>query len=678
MTNRHARSWLAITCLAESASHWGPVFRLAFVAFFLCSAVFPASAAQNSVKLYWFIPDGTRADPEVFDVFRFAREGRYPNIKKMMERGAYGYSIPTYPSHTPTNFATLLTGAYPEIHGVADGPMRIEGHPLARPALQGFSSTARKVPAIWQTLEEAGRSVAVVSVPGSTPPELDAGIVIRGRWSGWGPDFFAVNFESEEGGGRAGRGLDARLFLQGPELTRFVKAVPASGWKKAPRSYTPPREITMTAHGATLHAYVYDATDDGRANYSAVIVSKDKTTPLAVLGDDNDWSEWLPVTLRWNEAEVPSSMKVCRVKLEPDGRVKLRIYYDLLNRLTMVPPEMAVDIRERIGPMADFVDNWPAQLNQEPADKAVWMTEADLAMSWHKRLVEYMFEAARPEVLIHDTYVPNQLLESRWWLRYVDPASHGYAQTAEAERADAWREVHAYYRKLDEILGEALSRADEDAVIVFSSDHGIIPLNHSVLLNNLFAREGLLFFSLDPNTGEPTVDWAKTKAIHLKMHGVYVHPDGLAGPWKRGNGRDYERLRRRVMRLIRDLRDENGRSPFRKILPREKARSLRLPLDRVADIILVMEPGYGLSEKMDDTRALFEKPLQSGYKQALGADDTAGLWTPFVIVGPGVRTGYKLRKPIRHVDQAPTLLRLLNVPIPGHMQGRVLEEIFEK
>jgi arylsulfatase A-like enzyme len=121
-------------------------------------------------KLYWFIPDGMRADRGDFNIFRWAREGKLPNIKRMMENGAYGYSIPYFPSHTPINFASLLTGTPPSTHGISDGPMHVEGAPLARPSAAGFSSTARKVPAIWKTLEDAGKNVFLLSVPGSTPP----------------------------------------------------------------------------------------------------------------------------------------------------------------------------------------------------------------------------------------------------------------------------------------------------------------------------------------------------------------------------------------------------------------------------------------------------------------------------------------------------------------------------
>ena len=115
--------------------------------------------ASDQTKLYWFIPDGMRADPDLFNIFEWAEQGELPNIKKMMDQGSYGYSIPVFPGHTPVNFATLLTGSNPDVHGVADGPMHIQGYPLNMVSLGGFSSVAKKVPAIWYTLEKNGYKV---------------------------------------------------------------------------------------------------------------------------------------------------------------------------------------------------------------------------------------------------------------------------------------------------------------------------------------------------------------------------------------------------------------------------------------------------------------------------------------------------------------------------------------
>ena len=89
----------------------------------------PKPVEKPATRVHWFIPDGMRADPKVFDIYGWAEEGKLPNLRRLMQRGAYGYSIPTFPSHTPTNFATLLTGAYPERHGIAD-VAQVERHEL--------------------------------------------------------------------------------------------------------------------------------------------------------------------------------------------------------------------------------------------------------------------------------------------------------------------------------------------------------------------------------------------------------------------------------------------------------------------------------------------------------------------------------------------------------------------
>ena len=165
----------------------------------------PTSETSNEVsayseypnKLNWFIPDGLRADPDIFTIFKWAKEGKLPNIKRMMDEGSYGYSTPTFPSHTPTNFAALLTGTYPITNGVADGPMRVEGQTLQKPAIGGFSSNARKVPAIWNEFGK-DKKIVLLSLPSSTPPEIKQNaITIRGRWGGWGADFHSVIFEKK-------------------------------------------------------------------------------------------------------------------------------------------------------------------------------------------------------------------------------------------------------------------------------------------------------------------------------------------------------------------------------------------------------------------------------------------------------------------------------------------------
>ena len=150
----------------------------------------------NTLKIYWFIPDGLRSEEEVFKIYDWAKSGELPNLKYLIENGSYGFSKPVFPSHTPVNFATLMTGTWPDKHGVADGPMRLQGYPLNMILKGGFSSAAKKVPPIWTTLEKENNMVSLLSIPGSTPPELYKGLTIKGRWGNWGIEFPSVIFNS--------------------------------------------------------------------------------------------------------------------------------------------------------------------------------------------------------------------------------------------------------------------------------------------------------------------------------------------------------------------------------------------------------------------------------------------------------------------------------------------------
>jgi predicted AlkP superfamily phosphohydrolase/phosphomutase len=628
-------------------------------------------------RLYWFIPDGLRAEPDLFTVFRWAEEGKLPNLKRMMEQGAWGYSIPDFPSHTPANFATLLTGSHPVRHGIADGPMHVEGAPLVLPSVGGFSSNAKRVSPFWMLLENAGLQVALLSIPGSTPPQLRRGITVRGRWGGWGFDAFAINYEPEsklperKHGGRA-----FRLFFLGQKLTDFVPTRPAAGWSQPPPSHAPALEATLPAHGTSVHIHVSDSTDDRKTNYDTVRFALDKDSELFTLRPGS-WSDWRPITLRWKDQPVLTQVRARVIKLWPEsGEFRIRLFFSNANRLNTEPPEVADALVAGAGPMVDFADNWPAQLVAEPEDEGTFLTEAQDSLAWHRRAARFMLETYRPDVLIQDTYTPNQTLEARWWLRWVDP---GHPDHDPARAPAAWRDILSVYQGVDAVLGEAMAAAGDDAIIAFSSDHGIIPLVRQVHLNNLFAKKGWLRYQLNPTTGEPTIDWQNTKVIYLKMDNVYVHPQGLAGDWRRGQGPAYEKLRGEVAAALRELADEAGNKPLvRAVRWEDAAATLDLPPDRVGDLVLEAVPGYQWHEEVTAAGELFATPLNAGYKQAINPKTTKGVWTPFAIMGPGVKKGIALSAPISHADQMPTLLRLLGLPIPEHVQGRVLGEILER
>jgi len=648
-------------------------------------------------KLYWFVPDGLRADPDLFKVFQWAREGKLPHIRQMMEEGSYGYSIPVFPSHTPVNFATLFTGVAPHRHGVADGPIRLQGYPLKIVSHTGFSSVAKIIDPLWYTLEQAGWIVSLLSVPGSTPPEITNGHVVKGRWGGWGVEFPSLMFHSEEDHQfRDLLGWNDKVFQFGKKLTEFVKAEAPTGWTaELPRSFSPLREINLRNWEQDLFVLLVDSVDDGKTLYDRAFFSRDKKTYLFDLRE-GDWSPWVEYGLTYrlqrnyqenmpqrleleqelSKLNFKSSLRVKVVKLGEPGFFRLRVLYDGLNESVAMPQSLAGDLHQAAGPMVDFVDNYPPQLVYFQEDKSTFLEEQEMSFVWHKKAQKHFFENVNQDVFVHSIYSPNQMLTSRWWMGAIDPAAKAYADTTQGLRDEAWGEVLAMYKQVDDMIGEALRRRGPNSYVVLSSDHGAVPLNYEVKLNNFFAKKGWLHFAEDKQSGSLRVDWARTKVVFLNMNHVFLKPEGLGGDYRPSSGVNYKKLRHEVIEALRELKDQDGVNPLAGIQTREEAGVWGLPGERIGDLVIANRAGYGWIEDVTKDMNVFSASLKSGYKQAILPDQSKGLWTPFLVVGPGVKAGHEISRPIHHVEQYPTVLKLLKIEAPYLPDAPALAEIF--
>ena len=136
-------------------------------------------------------------------------------------------------------------------------------------------------------------------------------------------------------------------------------------------------------------------------------------------------------------------------------------------------------------------------------------------------------------------------------------------------------------------------------------------------------------------------------------------------------------MRYEVAREIENLQDENGIKPLAQILKREDAKKLNLPMDRTGDLIVANSAHYNWVEDMSNDLTIFHTSLKGGYKQAVLPDKNIGMWTPFIISGPGIRKNYALKNPINHIDQYATILKVLKIPPTAHQKGKILNEVFE-
>ena len=131
-----------------------------------------------------------------------------------------------------------------------------------------------------------------------------------------------------------------------------------------------------------------------------------------------------------------------------------------------------------------------------------------------------------------------------------------------------------------------------------------------------------------------------------------------------------------VIGALAELKDEDGTGPLEKIIKWESAGDIGLPPSRSGDLVLANRATYNWIEEVTEDLQIFKDSLKGGYKQAVIARDEPGMWTPFIIMGPRIRPGFALPKPIEHMDQYPTIMKALGEEIPSFVEGKPLNQIF--
>jgi predicted AlkP superfamily phosphohydrolase/phosphomutase len=109
----------------------------------------------------------------------WVREGKLPTFKRIMEQGSWGTLWCPTPPISPQSWASFATGKNPGKHGFIDF---IEVTPHAY-STRFVNSRMRAGKSLWRLLSEAGRSVGVLNVPITYPPEEVNGFVVAGYLS---------------------------------------------------------------------------------------------------------------------------------------------------------------------------------------------------------------------------------------------------------------------------------------------------------------------------------------------------------------------------------------------------------------------------------------------------------------------------------------------------------------
>jgi predicted AlkP superfamily phosphohydrolase/phosphomutase len=243
--------------------------------------------------------------------------------------------------------------------------------------------------------------------------------------------------------------------------------------------------------------------------------------------------------------------------------------------------------------------------------------------------------------------------------RFVDPRHPRY------EPAHRYADViRSYYQYVDEEIGELLERFDDDTSVFVVSDHGARAMEGAICINEWLMQEGYLVLHEKPDGLTPwreaNVDWTRTRAwgeggyyCRLSLNVDGREPQGIIAP------QQYEPLREELIARLEALPGPDGPIGTRVHRPEE----LWIAINNVAPDLVVYfgDLGWRSAGSIGHGR-------HWTFTNDTGPDDANHAKDGICIMsGPGLPA--QRRDDLDIHDVAPTILRLLGVPIPNGMRG---------
>jgi predicted AlkP superfamily phosphohydrolase/phosphomutase len=232
--------------------------------------------------------------------------------------------------------------------------------------------------------------------------------------------------------------------------------------------------------------------------------------------------------------------------------------------------------------------------------------------------------------------------------------------------------IFEYYQFVDTQIGELLQVLDDRTTVFVVSDHGAQKMEGSICVNEWLIREGYLTLLETPNTPTPfaklKIDWSKTKAwgdggyysrIFLNVAGR--EPQGIV------EKAEYEQLRRELITKMEAIPDEKGRSIGTKVF---RPEDLYKNINGIAPDLMA----YFGNLAWRSAGTVGRNSIYT-FENDTGPDDANhGQYGMFIVRPATAKNGGKSLQGLEIQDIAPTVLKILDVPIPADMEGKVIAE----
>jgi predicted AlkP superfamily phosphohydrolase/phosphomutase len=596
---------------------------------------------------------------------RLAEAGALPVGQRLLAEGAFAAEcLPTFPTLTTTNWATIATGALPGTHGITDFNPHRPGD-LVGDSPQGFDARDVTAEFVWETAVRSGLDTVVVNWPGSWPPR-DAPVATPAGASSPAGEVSPGLLTLVGGAGielnewRIGLpGMQRRVALASEQ--RFsTRDEPGSALVALP-SAGGPFEIPLAfgdAYGpvgseVTLLARV--VARDGGPAVRFGLPGSGEDLALAELAA-GEWSERLELPLAVHGETVPGLFRLKLQDLDPASGL-FRLYItDICRRTWLERPAGVVGDTSGFAGLPTPGVGWDS-LGLGCIDLDTFVELTGMATAWlgdvcAALLAEHPWRLFCVHLHAIDSFY--HLCSAKLDERLTpDPAERRRYEAAEC----------SIYRQLDDAISRMLETAGSSALTVLVSDHGAKPAGERVPLRRILAEAGLLAERPGGggagSSGPKDTDWEQTVAApqgscYVRVNLAGRDPRGVVPPV------GFEDVRLRAIRAMVGYRDaRTGTCPFSLVVPSEEAVDLGLYGDGVGDIV------YAVHEEFADEHGQI-------LPQATREEGAWGMRSLCLFSGPGIRSGHTLEEPFSLIDVAPTVCDALGISPPLQADGRSL------
>ena len=633
----------------------------------------------------------------------FAAEGCLPNFSRLLREGTVNQTLPSFPVWTPTNWATLSTGAHTGTHSVSTWQTilgkKSKGDARDR-LVDSFDGLANNAERIWNALERAGLKSVAVHYPGAHPSGVEIGYVVDGFGH---PSHQKTDFEvaaaqayttDASAASDVAMGHDGSA-MRGPRSVEIIPQLAGTdGWSNLPQSASPPLATTFTANarlGGDANVFHLLAVDSQDAGYDRVFICHSRNGSDAVAAANlGEWSEWAIETFRIDGRAQQASVRFKLLELAADGNgLKLyRTQITYTNGFSYGDSELEAELIERFGPYQEHASMTPYTAGMTDFDTA--LEECEYQGTWFADVANYMLHERGCAYFTCHWHLYDYL--NHIHLADVDPVCPGFNADAKDKYLDYFRRA---YQAGDRILGRLYEAADaatqngDEVYVGLLADHGAYPDVRIANIREFLHDQGFLVLKDGADSIAEDQDLIPPHEIDWENTTAYLSKRGFDITINAEPGTEFDAIERKLLTALRTWVDaETGSTPIAIALPKRDAYLLGQWGDQCGDVIFAWDHDY----------------VSGYYTQWLGIEGGGNVGAPlvygahhggfiptdngfsstygsFLLSGPGLKKGYE--RPVERLgyihaaDVVPTICHILGVEPPAQSQGAVARDLIE-